>query len=174
MIFTSLTFLLGNWIHWKLWGMKKFLGHQFLLGLVKAWGQEEDHWWHSSFILQHLKLESGPAYILKIPNSVSGMGALRAVLMDSPRTCLVSTGSMIPSSHNLWKGIRELIQFYWAKQIFSNQGLRNIPINPVLSSMSKLCWASKQIVYPVIPNHLCLKLTVHLSSMVNPLLQSVW
>lgn len=40
-------------------------------------------------------------YILKTPNVVSGIGAFNAALKLSPRTFLVSLGSIIPSSHNL-------------------------------------------------------------------------
>ena len=38
-------------------------------------------------------------YILKIPNRVSGTGALRLALIANPSTSLVWTGSIIPSSH---------------------------------------------------------------------------
>src|SRR6266550_1289019 len=42
-----------------------------------------------------------PHHIRKTPNVVSGMAALRADERPSARTCLVSSGSMMPSSHNL-------------------------------------------------------------------------
>ena len=37
----------------------------------------------------------------KTPNVVGGIGALKEVARDSPRTLRVSAGSMIPSSHSL-------------------------------------------------------------------------
>lgn len=40
-------------------------------------------------------------YILKMPNSDFWIGALRAALMLRPRTILVSTGSIMPSSQSL-------------------------------------------------------------------------
>lgn len=43
------------------------------------------------------------SYILKMPKSVFWIGALRAALRLRPRTSLVSTGSIIPSSHSLIK-----------------------------------------------------------------------
>ena len=42
-------------------------------------------------------------HILKMPKLVFWMGALRAALRLRPRTSLVSTGSIIPSSHSLKK-----------------------------------------------------------------------
>lgn len=40
-------------------------------------------------------------YIRNTPNLVSGMGELRVAAKLKPRTCLVSTGSMMPSSQSL-------------------------------------------------------------------------
>ena len=39
-------------------------------------------------------------YIRKMPNVVSGMGAFSAAEMPRASTCLVSSGSMIPSSQS--------------------------------------------------------------------------
>ena len=45
--------------------------------------------------------QSANLHILNIPNFVSGTGALSDALRLSPRTRLVSAGSITPSSHNL-------------------------------------------------------------------------
>ena len=41
-----------------------------------------------------------PRYILKMPNAVGWMGALRLMLMERPSTSRVCAGSITPSSHS--------------------------------------------------------------------------
>ena len=59
--------------------------------------------------------QSAELHILKIPNFVSGTGALSDALRLSPRTRLVSAGSITPSSHNL--RIRYLIIVFAFKDL---------------------------------------------------------